>query len=459
MADRGDSMELQAERISSDGSSVGRLSDGMTVFIAGALPGERVRGRITARKKSYAVAVAEEILEAHPSRSTPPCPVYHRCGACQLQHASYPLQLELKRAILEDAFRRICKRPFPEIPPCIPSPDQTGYRNKVSLPVREAGGLPAMGYYARGSHDIVPMKSCLVAAKLIDRAFATVSAALPALGIPAYDERSGKGVLRHAIFRHGIKTGELLVSLVIASPLKARQRNRLEEQLVARLKSEFPGLRSFTLNLNRSPGNVITGLETEAILGDGLVEEELSPFRFECDTTSFFQVNTCQARAMYEYAARAGGVAQAANVLELYAGSGGLTAFLAGAAGRITAVEEWPPAVSLMESNMERNGMKERVTIAPGAVEKVIPDLKESFDLVVLDPPRTGCTPDVLRGVLSLKPSTIVYVSCNPATLARDAATLVDGGYSIESLTCFDMFPQTVHVETVAVLSIGHCRF
>ena len=316
-----------------------------------------------------------------------------------------------------------------------------------------------MGYYARGSHDIVPMKSCLVAAKLIDRAFATVSAALPALGIPAYDERSGKGVLRHAIFRHGIKTGELLVSLVIASPLKARQRNRLEEQLVARLKSEFPGLRSFTLNLNRSPGNVITGLETEAILGDGLVEEELSPFRFECDTTSFFQVNTCQARAMYEYAARAGGVAQAANVLELYAGSGGLTAFLAGAAGRITAVEEWPPAVSLMESNMERNGMKERVTIAPGAVEKVIPDLKESFDLVVLDPPRTGCTPDVLRGVLSLKPSTIVYVSCNPATLARDAATLVDGGYSIESLTCFDMFPQTVHVETVAVLSIGHCRF
>ena len=162
---------------------------------------------------------------------------------------------------------------------------------------------------------------------------------------------------------------------------------------------------------------------------------------------------------MYDYAARAGGVAESANVLELYAGSGGLTAFLAGAAGRVTAVEEWPPAVSLMESNMERNGMKERVTIAPGAVEKVIPDLEESFDLVVLDPPRTGCTPDVLRGVLSLKPSTIVYVSCNPATLARDAATLVDGGYSIESLTCFDMFPQTAHVETVAVLSIGHCRF
>ena len=450
LVDKGKIVEIRTDKISSDGSSLARLPDGRVLFVRGALPQETIRARVTNIKKSYATAVCTEVLEAHESRRGAFCPVFDRCGACQLQHASYSFQLELKRSILEDAFRRIYKRPFPQIPPCVPSPNQTWYRNKVSLPVRDRRGRVTMGYYARGSHEVVPMESCPVAADRIDDLFSATAEVLPALGFSVYDERDGKGLLRHAIFRQGINSEDALASLVISAPLTQKQKSTLERVLIPALKQSVPTLRSFTLNLNPNPGNVILGAETEAILGDGLLLEELHPFVLEYDTTSFFQVNTTQARALFEHTTNCCGVKGNELVLELFGGVGSLTSFLADRCGHVTVVEEWPSAVRLMKANMERNGLLGKTTILDGAVEKVVPSLNEGFETVVLDPPRTGCSPEVIEKVACLGADRIVYVSCNPATLARDAALLANGGYEIESLTCFDMFPQTVHVETVA---------
>ncbi|NLM70652.1 MAG: 23S rRNA (uracil(1939)-C(5))-methyltransferase RlmD [Synergistaceae bacterium] len=450
MAARGDVVVIRTDRISSDGSSIGRLPDGGVVFVRKALPRETVKAKIIATKKSYSTATCVDVLEPHEERTTPFCPVYDRCGACQLQHASYPLQLKLKRSILEDAFRRICKRPFPPISPCVPSPDRTGYRNKTAQPIRMYRGRATMGYYARGSHDVVPMDSCPVSGPLIDNLFARASKILPTLGLEPYDERVERGLLRHAIFRQGINSPDSLVSLVLSRHPTQEERDVLRRVLLPSLMEAVPTLRSFTLNINTAPGNVILGPETYVLHGDGLLREVLPPFAFDYDSTSFFQVNTNQARALFEHAAYTCSTGGGEEVLELFSGVGALTAFIAERCARVTSVEEWPSAVEMMRKNMERNGLSDRVEVIEGEVGCVIPSLDGGFDSVVLDPPRTGCDADVLGAIIERRPDRVVYVSCNPATLARDAALLCDGGFLIEDLTCFDMFPQTVHVETVA---------
>ncbi len=450
MYERGASVLLRAEKISSDGSGIARTPEGLVIFIPGALPGERLRATVSLRKKEYAIAFPDELLEPHPLRQQPLCPVFNSCGGCQLQHATYALQLELKRAIVQDAFERIYKRPFPPIPSCIPSPEQIKYRNKTSLPVRNRAGASVMGYFARRSHDVVPIKNCPVAAEHINRAFSVVAENIHLLGLAPYDEKKGKGILRHLIFRQSIETNDTLISVVLANALSSSKKTILEERILPALREALPGLRSLTLNINQSRSNVIVGPKTEVLFGDGLIEEILSPFRFEYDTTAFFQVNSRQARFLYEYVSDAANLTGDERVLELFSGIGSLTSFLAARSHHVTAVEEWDSAVRMMQSNLSRNGVGDKVTVIAGAVEKVVPFFEGVFDVLVLDPPRTGCDASVLRKALSLNPHRIIYVSCNPATLARDACILNDGGFSLDNLACYDMFPQTVHVETVA---------
>jgi 23S rRNA (uracil1939-C5)-methyltransferase len=447
----GDSVLVRTEKTSSDGSALARTPEGLIVFIPGGLPGETIRARISVRKKEYAIAVPEEVTEPHVQRRNPFCPVFGLCGGCQLQHAAYSLQLMMKQSIVRDAFERIYKKTFPDIPPCIPAPQETGYRNKTSFPVRKVNGRAATGYFAPRSHDIVPVNTCPVAARRIDGAYSLFAGTLPALALPPYDEKNGKGVLRHAIFRQSMENQDVLVSLVIARPLSKQQRKLVAEQILPVFRDRIPGLRSLTLNLNPKQGNVIVGRDTEILYGDGLVEEILSPFRLLYDTTAFFQVNSRQALALYEYVEKAAVHTGDEHVLELFSGAGSLTVFLARSARHVTAVEEWDSAVLMMNGNLGVNGLAKKTTLLSGAVEKVVPSLERNFNVVVLDPPRTGCDASVLKLLLSSGPDRIVYVSCNPATLARDGAILSEGGYSVESLSCFDMFPQTVHVETVAV--------
>ena len=449
----GDRVTLHIDKISSDGSGIARHDDGMIVFVPGALPGETVGCTVSVKKREYAIAYPADVLSPHPQRARPFCPLYGVCGGCQLQHAAYALQCELKKSMVEDAFTRIYKKPFPPVSACIPSPAERGYRNKASLPVRREKGRIVPGFYRRRSHEVIPVTDCPVLAPKVNTALGVMAEVLPTLGLAPYDEKTARGLLRHLIVRQAQATGDLLLSVVLSRKIVPGEREVLLSKLLPPLLKALPELRSLTANYNPKAGNVIAGPETEVLYGDGLVKEILPPYAFEYDTTAFFQINTLQAIELYKEAAALAVRSEKDSILELYSGIGTLTAFLAAPSSHVTAVEEWPSSVLGMKKNMEANGLHNRVTILSGAVEDHIASLSAPFDGVVVDPPRTGCSEKVLQGIAALSPERIVYVSCNPATLARDGASLHEKGYLPRKITCFDMFPQTSHVETIVLMS------
>jgi 23S rRNA (uracil1939-C5)-methyltransferase len=452
-------LELLIEKLSSDGSGIARVSAGegspgephggersSVIFVEGALPGEVVEAEITKRKKDFSLARVVRVKKPNPRRVSPVCPVFGVCGGCQLQYASYDLQLEIKAEIARDALTRIggfgSAGELPEIE-CAASPEQWGYRNKASFPVHKVKGKPTAGFYAAGSHRLVPLTSCPVNAASLNGLFGAIQKELPALELGVYDEREHTGALRHLILRAGRRTGQTLASLVVNGRLNARNMKS-----ISGLRRSLKDLTTLTLNHNSRPGNVILGTRTETITGSGLIEERLDGWTLAYDTSSFFQVNTEQAAQLYRHVRD---LALGKRVLELYSGVGSLTLSLAHL-GSVTAVEEWSAAAALMKSNLGKNGVT-NVRVLEGKAEDAVADVGTGYDLVVLDPPRTGCERVVLDKILKLGPARVVYVSCNPATLARDAKILRQGGYRLASVRAFDMFPQTVHVETVALLT------
>jgi len=443
-------VELTVEKISSDGSGIARTGEGV-VFVSGALPGEVVEAEISERKRDFAFACTKRVIEANPRRIQPACPVFGTCGGCQLQHASYELQLEIKAGIVRDALARIGGFDATTLSSleCSPSPRQWGYRNKASFPVRKIKGKPTAGYYETNSHRVALFKSCPVNVAPLNTLYAIIQSELPSLYLDVYDEREHKGALRHIILRAGLHTGQTLVSLVINGRLNARNMKS-----IAGLCRPLKNISTLTLNHNSRPGNVILGDRTENIKGDGLISERLDDWTLRYDTSSFFQINTDQAAALYRHVRDLAHADKDTDVLELYSGVGSLTCYLAEARS-LTAVEEWIGAADLMEKNLKDNGVH-NVMVMKGKAEELIAGSpvadKCPYDLVVLDPPRGGCERAVLDKIMELGIGRIVYVSCNPATLARDAKILKEAGYAPKSVRAFDMFPQTVHVETVVLM-------
>ncbi|MDR2136736.1 MAG: 23S rRNA (uracil(1939)-C(5))-methyltransferase RlmD [Synergistaceae bacterium] len=458
-------VDLAVEKMSSDGSGIARTKEGI-VFIKGALPGEVVEAEVTKRKKDFSLARVVRVKERNPRRVQPACPVSGTCGGCQLQHASYELQLEIKADTVRDAMTRLggfdLRDVFPHSEPqCVPSPRQWGYRNKASFPVRRIKGKPVAGFYEEGSHRLVPLETCPVNAAPLNKLFGMLQKELPRLALSVYDERQTEpssfppgGALRHLILRAGLRTGQTLVSLVVAGRLNARSMKS-----IAGLCRPLKDVTTLTLNHNSRPGNVVLGDRTEAIKGSGLIGERLDEWTLAYDTSSFFQVNADQAVQLYRYVralAQNGALPQedrGLRVLELYSGVGSLTCYLA-ETGSVTAVEEWGRAAELMERNLKDNGIS-NVGVLQGRAEDVLENLPGGYGLVVLDPPRSGCQRVVLDKILEFGPRRVLYVSCNPSTLARDAKILREGGYRLKSLRAFDMFPQTTHVETVALMESG----
>ncbi|MDR1730921.1 MAG: 23S rRNA (uracil(1939)-C(5))-methyltransferase RlmD [Synergistaceae bacterium] len=441
-------MELKIEKMSSDGSGIARTEEGV-VFVPGALPEETVEAEVVVRKKDFAVARLVALKEAHPRRIAPACPVFESCGSCQLQHAEYGLQTELKAGLVRDALARIGgfdlrEEGFSGLE-CAPSPQIWGYRNKASFPVRKIRGKPVAGFYQAGSHRLVQLESCPVNAAPLNRHFGVLQRELPKLGMDAWSDREMKGTLRHIVLRAGLHTGETLFSLVVGSRLDTAKMKK-----IASLSGILKNVTTLTLNHNLRPGNVILGERTEVLRGDGLISERLDGWTLRYDTESFFQVNTDQSIRLYRHVQ---GLA-AGKTLELYSGVGSMTCYLS-EVGFVTAVEEWRGAVGLMKKNLEDNGIG-NVRALCGRAEDVMTDLTGEYDSVVLDPPRSGCERRVLDKTGEFAPERIVYVSCNPSTLARDLKILTDGEkktkYTVKSIRAFDMFPQTVHVETVVLL-------
>ena len=412
------------------------------------MPGEKVRAEIVARKKDFSVADVTSVIESSHGRVIPKCKYYGRCGGCQLQHADYGTQLEIKAGIVRDAMTRIGgfgHEHFDGLT-CEPSPDSWSYRNKAAFPVQSHNGRIVTGFYRAGTHRLEFIKNCPVNAKRLNEIYGKILEGLTQNHYPfdGYNESNHTGKLRHIIARTGINTGESLLSFVINGKLSAKSVKALASL------GNLARPDTLTLNHNSKPGNVILGNYTETLTGSGVISERLGKFLLAFGTASFFQVNTGQAEKLFAYASSMARGCH--NVLELYSGSGALTCWLAENARNVASVEEFKPAVKMAAKNLSANNFGNVRTFC-GKSEDVIADLRDSYDAVVLDPPRDGCERSVIEAVNDYGVKRVVYVSCNPATLARDCKILAGHGYKLESVRAFDMFPQTAHVESVAVMT------
>ncbi len=445
-------LDLYIEDMTEDGSGVGK-ADGFPFFVKDTVIGDRVEIVVTKLKKSYGYGRLLRILAPSPSRIPEACPSAHRCGGCQLQAMSYERQLQFKREKVANHLRRIGGLDVP-VEPVIGMEHPYHYRNKTQVPVgTDREGKLRMGFYAGHSHEIVEQADCLLGSKENDRILETVRRFMLECGISAYDEAGGKGLVRHILIRRSYENGEYLVCVVINGKRLPRQ-----ELLVERLRALAPELTvsSICLNINEADTNVILGEQVVNLYGPGYLEDSIGSLRFRISPQSFFQVNPEQTRKLYETALSFAALTGTEQVWDLYCGIGTISLFLAQKAGFVRGVEIVAPAIRDAEANAERNGLS-NTRFYVGKAEEVLPRVFEEEhcrpDVIVVDPPRKGCEPRVLDTMLAMRPARIVYVSCDSATLARDLKHLTAGGYRVERVQPVDMFPWTVSVETVVLLS------
>ncbi|MDI3279846.1 MAG: 23S rRNA (uracil(1939)-C(5))-methyltransferase RlmD [Bacillota bacterium] len=455
----GEVCRLRIEDLAHEGEGVGRCA-GLAVFIPLALPGDLAEVQIQEVRRHYARGRLLRLVEPSPERVKPPCPSWPRCGGCQLPHLDYRAQLDRKRRLVEAALRRLGHLEEVPVRETLGMDEPWFYRNKAQFPVRGRPGHLEMGFFARGTHQVVPIDQCRIHHPLISRTLQVVKPLLEEYRVPPYDEESGRGLLRHVAVRVGFRTGEVLLTFVTAASSFPPG-----PEVAERLRAALPEVVGVAQNVNPRRTNVIFGPETFLLAGRGYILEELCGVRFRISPTSFFQVNPRQAEVLYARVARYAGLAEereagganpvpeAPTLLDLYSGIGSIALCLAGRAGRVIGVEEAEEAVRDARENARLNGIA-NAEFRCGPVEEVLPRLAAEGlrpDIAVLDPPRSGCSPQVLDTVAELAAPRLVYVSCHPATLARDLARLRQRGYQAVEVQPVDMFPQTSHVEAVAL--------
>ena len=435
--------------IGTNGEGIGRI-DGYTVFVEGALPEEVIKVLIVKTKKHFGYGKLLEILEPSPHRVTPACPVAANCGGCQLQHLSYEGQLAFKTKKVKDHLERIGGFSGISVGYAKGMEEPWRYRNKAQFPVGGKTGEPEIGFYAKRSHRIIDTPVCMLQNKINDQIVKIIRAFLTEYEIPLYDETIHRGLVRHILTRIGRRTGEIMVCLVI----NGRKLPHCDV-LVERLR-EIEGMTSIVLNVNTAQTNVILGTEVHVLWGKETIRDYIGDVQFEISPLSFYQVNPLQTQVLYQTALDFAELEGNETVLDLYCGIGTISLFFAQKAKHVFGVEIVPEAIADAKRNAALNGMN-NADFAVGAAEDVIPRLYEekgiTADVVVVDPPRKGCDSVLLDTIAAISPKKVVYVSCDSATLARDLAYLCPKGYTIEKVQVVDMFPHTVHVETVVLLS------
>ena len=435
--------------IGTNGEGIGRI-DGYTVFVEGALPEEVIKVLIVKTKKHFGYGKLLEILEPSPHRVTPACPVAAKCGGCQLQHLSYEGQLSFKTKKVKDHLERIGGFSGISVGYAKGMEEPWRYRNKAQFPVGGKTGEPEIGFYAKRSHRIIDTPVCMLQNKINDQIVKIIRAFLTEYEIPLYDETIHRGLVRHILTRIGRRTGEIMVCLVV----NGRKLPHCDV-LVERLR-EIEGMTSIVLNVNTAQTNVILGTEVHVLWGKETIRDYIGDVQFEISPLSFYQVNPLQTQVLYQTALDFAELEGNETVLDLYCGIGTISLFFAQKAKHVFGVEIVPEAIADAKRNAALNGMN-NADFAVGAAEDVIPRLYEengiTADVVVVDPPRKGCDSVLLDTIAAISPKKVVYVSCDSATLARDLAYLCPKGYTIEKVQVVDMFPHTVHVETVCLLS------
>ena len=442
--------EMTIDGLGSNGEGIGRI-DGFAIFVDGALPEEVVKVLIINVKKSYGYGKLMEIVKKSPYRVEPLCPVAKTCGGCQLQHLSYEGQLAYKARKVKDDLERIGGLKDVGEVPIYGMEDPWRYRNKAQFPVgNNKNGETEIGFYAKRSHRIVDTPVCYLQNSVNDKIVAIVRGFLAEFKISAYDEGKHQGLVRHILTRVGRNTGEIMVCIVVNG-----KKLPYGQVLVERLR-EIDGVVSVVLNVNKSRTNVILGEKVIPLWGKSEIEDTLGGIAFEISPLSFYQVNPVQTEVLYQKAVEMAGLQGEETVLDLYCGIGTISLFFARKAKRVFGVEIVPEAIADARKNATQNGIT-NVTFEVGAVEEVIPRLfqekKISADVIVVDPPRKGCDQGLLDIIAEIQPKRLVYVSCNPATLARDVEFLKDNGFEVREVAAVDQFPMTVHVETIALMS------
>lgn len=441
MTDRGGRIELTLDSMACGGDAVGRHK-GQVVFAPLGIPGERVRARVTEPHRTYCRAEIEQVLEPSPSRIEPRCPLFGRCGGCQWQMMDYPSQLENKRKILAETLARLGKTSFPGIE-VIGHSTGWGYRNKAQFPAAAAPPGLSMGYYERQSHRLVEVVQCPVLDPLLSKSWPEVRREAAGWPVEGYDERGHRGQLRHLMLRSSRREKSVMLTLVTRLP------GGLDE-VSGSLAGRVAGICGIHQNANPSRGNTILGRDWRRLWGGPFQWEELAGVRLRVSPGSFLQVNLETAGRIYAKIAEGLELGGTEKVLDLYSGVGSISLMLAARAGKVAGIEESEAAVGDARAAALENGIGNCRFIAGDAGQALAG--MEACDAVVVDPPRQGLRPGVVDAIGRLSPRRLAYLSCNPATLARDLAALSVLGFRPGRLWMADMFPQTHHIEALAIL-------
>ncbi len=429
-----------------EGQGIAKI-EGCAVFVPNAIVGESCRIRIEKAQKTWAAGKLVEILEKSPHRVNRECPVAKLCGGCDFWHMDYEEETRLKADRVRQALNRIGGETLTEVP-ILAAPTCYGYRNKAQYPVSSQKGRAFAGFFRAGTHSVVENNRCLILPEETDRIKKLVIDYVNHWRISAYDESAQKGLLRHIFVRRGNVSGQILVCLVVNGTKLPHP-----EDLIARLQA-VPGFTSLVLSVNTRPGNTVLGDRLITLYGPGYIEDTLCGLRFRLSPRSFYQVNHHQAQRLYAAAISQAEITKDDLVLDLYCGVGTITLAMAQAAGKVIGVEVVEQAVADARENAKRNQI-ENVEFFCGDAGKAALSLEEKGihpDVVVVDPPRKGLNADAIEAMVKMSPRRIVYVSCDPATLARDVSLLKQRGYQLKNALAADLFPRCAHVESVVAM-------
>ncbi len=452
---KNDELILKIEDMGVDGAGIGK-ADGMTFFVKDAVIGDVVRAKIIKLKKTYGYARLMELLEASPDRVEPKCPYYRQCGGCQIQALSYEKQLEFKESKVRNNLERIGG--FAEIPmePIVGMENPYHYRNKAQFPVgTDKDGHIVTGFYAGRTHTIIPNRDCALGLPVNREILDIVIDFMEKYHVSAYDEKTGKGLVRHVLIRCGFSSQEKMVCLIINGKSLPHS-----EKLVEALR-KIDGMTSISINCNTERTNVILGRKTIVLWGQEYITDQIGEISYEISPVSFYQVNPVQTEKLYGLALEYADLHGEETVWDLYCGIGTISLFLAQKAKQVYGVEIIPQAIENAKRNAVKNGI-ENAEFFVGKSEEVLPEFYEKeaaagrkahADVIVVDPPRKGCDEKLLETIVKMAPDRVVYVSCDSATLARDLKILCEQGYEVKRVRAVDQFCHTVHTETVVLLS------
>ena len=449
---KNDIITLEITALTNEGSGVGHYKEdssdgrGMAVFVPMTAVGDVISCRVVKVLRSYAYGRVEGILTASPDRAEDGCPVYAKCGGCCFRHISYEAELRAKQGFVQDAFTRLGGL-SPEFLPIQGSESPEGYRNKLQMPVSKQDGRTVCGFYSERSHRVIQVDKCALQPELFAEITRFVTEQADRLRISVYNEEKHEGVLRHIYLRQGHYSGEVCLCLV------ARRKVPEFERLAKAAAERFPEITGVVLNINRDRTNVILGEEEQVIFGRAEIKDTMCGVDVEISPKSFYQVNTPAAEALYRQAAEFARP-EGKLLLDLYCGAGTIGLSMAGKARRLIGAEIVPQAVENARENADRNSVKnaEFICADAGQAAQQLEKSGERPDVIILDPPRKGCSEDTLTACAGMQPERIVMISCNAATAARDCKRLAELGYTAAMVRPFDLFPRTSHVECVVLI-------